>query len=117
MQRSVDHIARFCKLVCLYMNVKKLPLCLAGTETWNAGPRLADTVCWDLWSSETKVKVENDLESVSASQVWQRCRRFLKTGSWLQASSWGGLLLIVLTRKRQETLKNLVTSKCEAELW
>jgi hypothetical protein len=68
-----------------------------------------------LGATEANIEVQDDLESVSASQVRKWCLCLLQSGRRLETATRSELVLLC-TRKREKTLEKLVTSESETEL-
>jgi hypothetical protein len=80
-----------------------------------AGDTIKLLTLGQLGAAEANIKVQNDLESVSASQVRKWCRCLLQSSCRLETATRSELVLFS-TRKREKILKKLVTSESETEL-
>jgi hypothetical protein len=84
-------------------------------DSAEAGDTIELLTLRQLGATEANIKIQNDLESVSASQVGKWCRCLLQTSCRLQAATRSELVLFG-TRKREKVLEKLVASESETEL-
>jgi hypothetical protein len=86
-----------------------------GEDLAEAGDTIKLLTLRQLGATEANIEVQNNLESVSASQVRKWCRCLLQSSCRLETATRSELVLFS-TRKRKKILKKLVTSKSETEL-
>jgi hypothetical protein len=80
-----------------------------------AGDTIKLLTLGQLGAAETNIEVQNNLESVSASQVRKWCCCLLQSSCRLETAPRSELVLCS-TREREKILKKLVTSESETEL-